>query len=149
MHGMLHTREQVPRKSAPAAAIRVIDTEEYSVGGEQPSIGQAATVTRELNVLLAYPEMPDTFWSFRHVVRLVSRRAAFPPLGLLTLAAMLPRHWALRFVDLNGGDRCVAHGKPVIAGGPLFTTSHDAFPRSQHFVLGEAEGVMRELVEDM
>jgi radical SAM superfamily enzyme YgiQ (UPF0313 family) len=46
-------------------------------------------------------------------------------------------------------DRCVANGKPVIAGGPLFTTSHTEFPRIQHFVLGEAEDVVQQLVEDM
>ena len=49
-----------------------------------------------MRVLLVYPETPDTFWSFKHVVRLVARKAAFPPLGLLTVAAMLPRHWQLR-----------------------------------------------------
>jgi radical SAM superfamily enzyme YgiQ (UPF0313 family) len=131
-----------------------------------------------MRVLLAYPETPDTFWSFKHVVRLVSRKSAFPPLGLLTIAAMLPRHWELRLVDLNVEpltdehvrwadyvmvsamlvqrasvdaivDRCVANGKPIIAGGPLFTTSHAAFPRIQHFVLGEAEDVIRQLVDDM
>ena len=131
-----------------------------------------------MRVLLVYPETPDTFWSFKHVVRLVARKSAFPPLGLLTVAAMLPRHWELRLLDLNVAsltdedvrwadyvmisamlvqrasvaaivDRCVAHGTPVIAGGPLFTTSHAAFPRIQHFVLGEAEDVIPQLVEDM
>ncbi|HLA76737.1 MAG TPA: DUF4070 domain-containing protein [Vicinamibacteria bacterium] len=131
-----------------------------------------------MRVLLAYPETPDTFWSFKHVLRLVSRKSAFPPLGLLTIAAMLPREWELRLLDLNVEpltdeqvrwadyvmvsamlvqkasveaivDRCVANGKPVIAGGPLFTTGHAAFPRIQHFVLGEAEDVIQQLVEDM
>ena len=131
-----------------------------------------------MRVLLAYPETPDTFWSFKHVVRLVSRRAAYPPLGLLTVAAMLPRDWELRLVDLNVEpltdadvrwadyvmvsamlvhrtsvaaivDRCMANGKPVIAGGPLFTTCHAEFPRIQHFVLGEAEDVLPRLIEDM
>jgi len=131
-----------------------------------------------MRVLLAYPETPDTFWSFTHVVRLVSRKSAYPPLGLLTVAAMLPRDWELRIVDLNvepltdaevrwadyvmvSGmlvhrtsvaaivDRCIANGTPVIAGGPLFTTCHAAFPRIQHFVLGEAEDVLPQLIEDM
>jgi radical SAM superfamily enzyme YgiQ (UPF0313 family) len=131
-----------------------------------------------MRVLLVYPETPDTFWSFKHVVRLVSRKAAFPPLGLLTVAAMLPREWELRLRDLNASpltgedlrwadyvmvsamlvqrasveaivERCVACGKPVIAGGPLFTTGRAAFPRIQHFVVGEAEGVIPQLVEDM
>jgi radical SAM superfamily enzyme YgiQ (UPF0313 family) len=131
-----------------------------------------------VNVLLIYPRNPDTFWSFQYVLRFVSKKSAFPPLGLLTVAAMLPRSWSLRLVDLNvrsltSADlewadyvflsgmivhkrsaheiaaRCVAHGRPVIAGGPLFTTGYREFPEIRHFVLGEAEGVISELVADM
>lgn len=101
-----------------------------------------------------------------------------PPLGLLTIAAMLPREWQLRLVDLNTRSlsdadidwadyvmvsamivqeasvrdviaRCIAKNKEVIAGGPLFTTGHQRFPEVQHFVLGEAEALMPELVADM
>ena len=131
-----------------------------------------------MKILLVYPRTPDTFWSFRHVLRLVSKKAAFPPLGLLTVAAMLPREWRLRLVDLNVQDlaetdlawadnvflsgmivhaasaheiaaRCAARGKTVIAGGPLFTTGHAGFPEIRHFVLGEAEDVMPRLVADL
>lgn len=131
-----------------------------------------------MKVLLVYPSHPDTFWSFQHVLRLVGKRSAFPPLGLLTVAAMLPREWELRLVDTNCdalpeadiawadwvmlsgmivhrdsaheiAQRCARLGKPVIAGGPLFTTGHEGFPEIPHFVLGEAEGVMAELVADM
>jgi radical SAM superfamily enzyme YgiQ (UPF0313 family) len=131
-----------------------------------------------VNVLLVYPRNPDTFWSFRHVLKLVSRKSAFPPLGLLTVAAMLPREWRLRLVDLNVqpladadlhwagyvflsamivhkpsaheiAARCAALGKTVVAGGPLFTTGHAEFPEIRHFVLGEAEGVAGELVADL
>ena len=131
-----------------------------------------------MRILLVYPETPDTFWSFRYALRLVSKKAAFPPLGLLTIAAMLPRDWELRMVDMNVerlsdetlgwadfvmlsamliqrasveevAARCARMGKPVIAGGPLFTTIHAAFPNIQHFVLGEAEDVMEQLVADM
>ncbi|HID11834.1 MAG TPA: B12-binding domain-containing radical SAM protein, partial [Candidatus Latescibacteria bacterium] len=45
------------------------------------------------NVLLVYPEYPDTFWSFKHALKFVSKKATFPPLGLLTVAAMLPKGW--------------------------------------------------------
>ena len=113
-----------------------------------------------MRILMVYPQNPDTFWSFKHVLRFVSKRSAFPPLGLLTVAAMLPRDWELKLVDLNveplagrgsalGGlrhdqrhDRAPGVGarnrgaaaarcnKPIIAGGPLFTTGHEAFPRS-------------------
>lgn len=131
-----------------------------------------------MKILLVSPRTPDTFWSFRHALRLVSRRASMPPLGLLTVAGMLPRDWRLRLVDLNVESlrdedlreadyvllsamlvqrdsarevaaRCRALGKPVIAGGPLFTTSHEAFPEIPHFVLGEAEELMPQLVADM
>ena len=54
-----------------------------------------------MRILLISPQTPDTFWSFKHVLRFVSKKAAFPPLGLLTVAAMLPREWELRLVDLN------------------------------------------------
>lgn len=131
-----------------------------------------------MNILLVSPPTPDTFWSFKHVLRFVSKRAAMPPLGLLTVAAMLPPEWRLRLVDLNvrplkDADlrwadyvmlsamivhkpavpgivaRCRQLGKPVIAGGPLFSTDHASFPEIEHFVLGEAEDIMPELVADL
>ncbi len=131
-----------------------------------------------MNVLLVSPATPDTFWSFRHVLRLMRRKSAFPPLGLLTVAAMLPTDWRLKLVDMdvtsledadidwadwvmlsgmiihtascrNVAARCAAREKPVIAGGPLFTTGHEQFPEISHFVLGEAEEVMPHLVADM
>lgn len=131
-----------------------------------------------MRLLLVYPQNPDTFWSFKHVLRFVAKKSTFPPLGLLTVAGMLPPEWELKLVDLNverlkdshleWADyvlvsamivhkesvrdivrRCQAFHKPVIAGGPLFTTGHEAFPEIQHFVLGEAEDVMPELVADM
>lgn len=131
-----------------------------------------------MRVLLVYPETPDTFWSFKHSLRFVSKRAAFAPLGLLTVAAMLPRDWELELVDLNVErldersiraadyvlisamivhrdavraviERCRALDKPVIAGGPLFTTGYEDFPEVEHFVLGEAEEIVPELVADM
>lgn len=131
-----------------------------------------------MKVLLIYPPTPDTFWSFRYVLRFVSKRAAFPPLGLLTVAATLPADWQLRMVDRNVTrltdddlrwadyvmvsamivhkaavsdivDRCHSCGKPVIAGGPLFTTGQVAFPDIDHVVLGEAEELMPQIIEDM
>jgi radical SAM superfamily enzyme YgiQ (UPF0313 family) len=131
-----------------------------------------------MRVLLVYPQNPDTFWSFKHVLRFVSKRSTFPPLGLLTVAALLPSDWQLKLVDLNverlkDSDlrwadyvmisamiihkesvhdivaRCVTLKKPVIAGGPLFTTGHTAFPAIKHFVLGEAEELIPQLAADM
>jgi hypothetical protein len=54
-----------------------------------------------MNMLLVYPEFPDTFWSFKHALAFVGKRSALPPLGLLTVAAMLPPEWSLRLVDTN------------------------------------------------
>ena len=131
-----------------------------------------------MKILLVSPRTPDTFWSFKHAVRFVSRKASMAPLGLLTVAAMLPPEWELKLVDMNAERlkdedlrwadyvllgamivqkesvreivaRCAALKKTVIAGGPLFTTGHEAFPEIQHFVLGEAEEVMPQVVEDM
>ncbi|MBI2958784.1 MAG: DUF4070 domain-containing protein [Betaproteobacteria bacterium] len=131
-----------------------------------------------MKILLIYPRSPDTFWSFRHVLQFVSRKAAFPPLGLLTVAAMLPREWNLKLADLNIAPlddetllwadyvfvsgmivhresahevaaRCAALGKTVLAGGPLFTSGHEAFPEIPHFVLGEAEDLMERLIADL
>ena len=114
------------------------------------------TSSRTMNILLVSPRTPDTFWSFSHVMRLVGRKTAFPPLGLMTVAAMLPRNWNLRLVDLNvtalrdddlrWADavflsamivqepsareviaRANALARPVVAGGPLFTTGAERF----------------------
>ena len=57
-----------------------------------------------MKVLLVYPQYPDTFWSFRHALKFVSKRANFPPLGLLTIAAMLPGEWEKKLVDMNVGN---------------------------------------------
>ncbi|MEE9296158.1 MAG: B12-binding domain-containing radical SAM protein [Phycisphaerae bacterium] len=131
-----------------------------------------------MKVLLVSPATPDTFWSFKYALRFISRKSAYPPLGLLTVAAMLPAEWKFRLVDLNVSRltdadidwadyvlisamivhadschrivaRCRAKSKTIIAGGPLFTTGHEQFPEIQHFVLGEAEHIMPALIEDM
>jgi len=54
-----------------------------------------------MNALLIYPEFPDTFWSFRHALKFIGKRSAFPPLGLLTISSMLPKAWNRRLVDMN------------------------------------------------
>ena len=54
-----------------------------------------------MKALLVYPRYPDTFWSFRYALKFISKKASFPPLGLVTVAALLPRSWKLRLVDLN------------------------------------------------
>jgi radical SAM superfamily enzyme YgiQ (UPF0313 family) len=124
------------------------------------------------------PEFPDTFWSFKHAVRFIRRKASFPPLGLLTVAAMLPAAWSKRLVDMNVAPlrdadlrradlvflgamtaqrsgaraviaRCRAAGVPVVAGGPLFTAERDDFPDVDHLVLGEAEVTLPRFLDDL
>ncbi len=131
-----------------------------------------------MNALLIYPEWPDTYWSFKHALPFEGKRSAFPPLGLLTIAALLPKHWKKRLVDTNirplteadlaWADvallsgmlvqktdllallaRCRAHGLPTVIGGPV-TSSVEELPRhADHVVIGEAEELMAELAADL
>jgi radical SAM superfamily enzyme YgiQ (UPF0313 family) len=131
-----------------------------------------------MNVLLLYPEFPDTFWSFKHALRFIRKRAASPPLGLLTVAAMLPANWDKRLVDLNVSrledrdlawadivlisamivqeesacrliDQCKRAGLRIVAGGPLFTGQPDRFAHVDHLVLNEAELTMPQFLADL
>ncbi|TVR54432.1 MAG: DUF4070 domain-containing protein [Puniceicoccaceae bacterium] len=130
-----------------------------------------------MNALLINPEFPATYWSFKFALRFLGKRAAFPPLGLLTIAAMLPREWNLRLVDMNvrclrrsdlawadlvliGGmvvqktsarkaiAQAKAAGLPVVAGGPLFTCEPESFPEVDHLVLNEAEITLPRFLAD-
>jgi radical SAM superfamily enzyme YgiQ (UPF0313 family) len=121
-----------------------------------------------MNILLVYPKMPSTFWTMDHLVEMVGKKASYPPLGLLTVAALLPKEWEKRLVDLNIEDlgdadilwadyvfigamnvqvrsaheviaRCAELGARIVAGGPLFTHEHETFHNVDHFVLNEAE----------
>lgn len=131
-----------------------------------------------MRVLLIAPEFPDTFWSFRHALRFIGKRASFPPLGLLTVAAMLPDDWELRLVDTNvrplthrdlhwadsawlGGmtvqkesaleilDRCRDAGLLTVVGGPMATCEPEAFDRADHLVLNEAEITLPGFLHDL
>jgi radical SAM superfamily enzyme YgiQ (UPF0313 family) len=131
-----------------------------------------------VRVLLVYPEFPDTFWSFKHALKFIRKKAGAPPLGLLTVAAMLPADWEPRLVDLNvqslGDDdlawadiafvsamivqreaarqviqRCKQAGLTVVAGGPLFVGEHEGFPLVDHFVLNEAEITLPPFLDDL
>jgi radical SAM superfamily enzyme YgiQ (UPF0313 family) len=131
-----------------------------------------------MKILLVYPPYPDTFWSFRYALKFIDRKASFPPLGLLTVAAMLPETWEKRLVDMNVRPlcdedlvwadyvfisamviqrpsaqeviaRCRQRGVKIVAGGPLFTTCHEDFPHVDHLVLGEAELTLPPFLEDL
>ena len=131
-----------------------------------------------MNALLIYPEFPDTFWSFKHAITFIRKKASAPPLGLLTVAAMLPAEWNLRLVDANVTKltdealawadlalvsamvvqrkstreiiaRCKAGGVPVVAGGPIFSSEYEEFEQVDHFVLNEAELTLPPLLADL
>jgi len=131
-----------------------------------------------MKLLLLYPKYPDTFWSFKHVLKFISKKAAFPPLGLLTVASMLPEEWEKKLVDTNVQNltdkdiewadmvfisgmivqkesaqelisRCKAKGKKVVAGGPVFTTQHQNFKGVDHFVLNEGEITIPMFLKDL
>ena len=131
-----------------------------------------------MKTLLVYPEFPDTYWSFRHALSFEGKRSAFPPLGLLTISAMLPDVWERRLVDMNVQplkaadiewadmvfcsamlvqkdslrrvvELCKAEGKRVVIGGPYVTTSAEHLPEADHIFLGEAETTFPEFVRDL
>jgi radical SAM superfamily enzyme YgiQ (UPF0313 family) len=131
-----------------------------------------------MKTLLIYPEYPATFWSFKYALKFIHKRAALPPLGLLTIGAMLPKEWPKKLVDVNVEKltekdlawadcvfisgmvvqresareiiaRCKEAGLKIIAGGPLFTNEYDAFEDVDHFVLNEAELTLPPFLADL
>ncbi|MDD2853724.1 MAG: B12-binding domain-containing radical SAM protein [Desulfuromonadaceae bacterium] len=131
-----------------------------------------------MKILLVYPRNPDTFWSFRYAMKFIDRKASFPPLGLLTVAAMLPEAWDKQLIDMNVSElsddhlnwadyvfisamsiqresakevivRCQQLGVKIVAGGPLFTSCFDEFPEVDHLVLGEAEHTLYPFLKDL
>lgn len=131
-----------------------------------------------MKVLLVYPRYPETFWGLKHALKFVSKKAAFPPLGLLTVAAMLPEGWHKRLVDMNVSRltdedikwadyvfisamavqrdsvreiivRCKKLGSKTVAGGPLFTIEYEEFDEVDYLVLNEAEVTLPAFLEDL
>src|SRR4029453_4279377 len=54
-----------------------------------------------MRALLVQPEFPPTYWSYSYALRFVGKKCVHPPLGLITVAALLPSHWRPEVVDLN------------------------------------------------
>jgi len=131
-----------------------------------------------MKILLIYPEYENTFWNPKRVFKVLGKKAAYPPLGLLTIAAMLPESWDKKLVDMNCQalkeehikwadyvlisaivgqkqstidviNKVKNHRKTVIAGGSLFTTGHEEFAYTDTLVLGEAEEIMPLLISDI
>lgn len=134
----------------------------------QDSCAIRKPVGRSPRVLLAYPEIPDTYWSFRHALPFIRKKAVMPPLGLLTVAAMLPSAWELDAVDLNVSEltderilradlvmisamivqresfrdlaaRVKRLGVPIVAGGPYPTSCYEEIQDVDCFILNEGE----------
>jgi radical SAM superfamily enzyme YgiQ (UPF0313 family) len=131
-----------------------------------------------MNALLIYPEFPETYWSFKHALKFVGKRAAQPPLGLMTIAALLPGTWNKRLVDTNverlsdrdlawadvvllSGmhiqreslaaivERCRARGLRTVVGGPIASSIPAAELNVDHVVIGEAESLIAGLARDL
>lgn len=130
-----------------------------------------------MKILFIYPQYPDTFWSFKHALKFISKKALLPPLGLITVASMLPDTWEKKLVDMNVSrlrdkdikwadtvfvsamaiqlesaqkviKRCKEAGVKIIAGGPLFTAAPESFPEVDHMILNEAEVTLPQFLED-
>ncbi|WP_372773605.1 hypothetical protein [Mangrovibacterium sp.] len=131
-----------------------------------------------MNILLVYPQCPDSFWSFKNALKFINKKAAVPPLGLITVSAMLPSSWHKRLVDMNVSalhasdiqwadyvfisamyiqkqsvrkvmDECGKWHTKIVAGGPLFTQEHDNYPQVDHFILNEAEITLPPFLTDL
>ncbi len=131
-----------------------------------------------MNILLLYPMYPNTFWSFKHALKFVSKNASFPPLGLLTVATMLPKEWNKKLIDMNVDqltdddilwsdyvfisamsiqsesanqviERCIKLNTKIVAGGPLFTSSFEYYENVDHLVLNEAEITFPKFLSDL
>jgi radical SAM superfamily enzyme YgiQ (UPF0313 family) len=131
-----------------------------------------------MNALLVYPQFPDTYWSFKYALKFVGKRAAQPPLGLMTVAALLPGDWKKRLVDTNVErlrdrdlawadvvllssmhiqreslaaiiERCRARGLRTVVGGPIASSVTAAELNADHVVIGEAESLIADLASDL
>ena len=131
-----------------------------------------------MNVLLIFQQYPASFWSFKYALRFISKKAAVPPLGLITVSAMLPESWQKKLVDMNVSslrtsdilwadyvfisamyiqkeavstiiEECVKYKVKIVAGGPLFTQEYENYPQIDHFILNEAEITLAPFLKDL
>ena len=131
-----------------------------------------------MKILMVYPECPVTFWSFKYALKFVHKKSNLPPLGILTVAALLPREWDLKLIDMNTAslkekdilwadmvfisamniqkasarqvlDLCKKLGKKTVCGGPLFTMEREKFDDADHLILFEGEITIPEFLKDL
>jgi radical SAM superfamily enzyme YgiQ (UPF0313 family) len=127
---------------------------------------------------MIYPECPATFWTCEHILKLFKKKATMPPLGLLTVAALLPKEFECSIIDMNTTplldhditeadyimisamiiqkestleviQRCRKLNATIIVGGPLFTSSLSEYTDVDHFIIGEAENTLPQFLEDL
>ncbi len=131
-----------------------------------------------MKILLVYPQYPESFWSFKYALKFIGLKASLPPLGLLSIAALLPQQWEKKLVDMNVKklkesdlkwadyvmisamsiqqqsareviSSCKELGVRVIAGGPLFTAEPGRFKDVDHLILNEGELTLPAFLEDL
>lgn len=131
-----------------------------------------------MKILLIFPECPDSFWSFKYALKFISKKAAVPPLGLITVSAMLPLTWDKKLIDINVSSlheadiqwadlvfisamyiqkeslnkvilECKKQNKKIVAGGPLFTQEYESYTQIDHLILNEAEITLPLFLKDL
>jgi hypothetical protein len=134
--------------------------------------------TPVMNILLVNPKFPDTYWSYKHALKFVSKKSLNIPLGLITVASLLPGGYKKKLTDMNVSalkdqdiawadfvfitamsiqsksvneiiPRCKKLQTKIVAGGPLFTEEHEQFPDVDYFVLNEAEITLPMFLQDL
>jgi radical SAM superfamily enzyme YgiQ (UPF0313 family) len=129
------------------------------------------------NVLLINPEIPTTYWSFKYAIPFVNKKSTMPPLGLLTVASLMPDNYKLKLIDMNVSklseeaikdadivfvsamivqkdsfkrviELCRKCGKPIAAGGPYPSSSYNEIEGVDYFILNEAEVTLPEFIKD-
>jgi len=129
-------------------------------------------------ILLVYPEIPTTYWSFNHALPFIEKKALLPPLGLITIASLLPESYEVSLIDLNVGQlqrrdieeaelvfisamivqkesfeqivrMCNECGRPVVAGGPYPISFYEDIEGVDFFVLDEAELTLPKFLSDL
>jgi radical SAM superfamily enzyme YgiQ (UPF0313 family) len=131
-----------------------------------------------MNILLIYPQNPDTYWSFKHALKFISKKSSNIPLGLITVASLLPETWNKKLTDLNVSrlrdkdirwadyvfisaisvqsasveliiKRCHQLNARIVGGGPLFTEEYEQYAEVDHLVLNEAEITLPLFIDDL
>ncbi len=141
--------------------------------------GGSVTMMKYQNILLIYPEVPgNTYWSYKHTLKFIRKKCSMPPLGLMTIAALIPDTFRIKLVDLNIAPlsdtdiawadavfisamivqktsmeevirRCRLFGKTIVAGGPFPTSDHENIEGVDHFLTGEVEETLMDFLQDL